>query len=68
MPVVHAVMTVAAAKYEHLAKDIELAMQQAVLDCMKRGVSLNDSETIKKAMLDAREEVLRRRDVTSGLG
>lgn len=35
------------------AKQIELAMSQAVTDCLARGVSIEDSVTIKAAMMDA---------------
>lgn len=42
-----------------LAKRIEQAMSQAVTDCLQRGVSIEDSVTIKAAILEARHRVLR---------
>jgi hypothetical protein len=41
------------------AKQIEAAMAQAVRDTLASGVSLSDSNTIRAAMLAARERVLR---------
>jgi hypothetical protein len=61
-------MVVSAAKYEHLAYDIEEAMRAAILQCLASGVSLNDSATIRKAMLDARQRVLRSQNVASSMG
>lgn len=42
-----------------LAKQVELAMSTAVLECLARGVSINDSPTIKAAMMAARQRVRR---------
>lgn len=39
------------------AKRIEQAMAQAVKDCLARGVPLEDSVTIRQAMMDARDAV-----------
>jgi hypothetical protein len=40
-----------------LAKRVEEAMSQAVTDCLAQGVSIEDSEVIKAAMLVARARV-----------
>jgi hypothetical protein len=39
------------------ARLIELAMADAVKDCVEEGVSLSDTETIKARMMAARERV-----------
>jgi hypothetical protein len=41
------------------AKQIEAAMSQAVREALASGASLSDSDTIRTAMLAARERVLR---------
>lgn len=58
--VVEAVAVMASVKQQPVrAKQIEAAMSAAVRECLANGVSLEDTETIKAAMLAARARVLR---------
>lgn len=60
--IVEAVAVMASVKQQPVrAKQIEAAMSAAVHDCLANGVSLEDTETIKAAMLAARARVLRGR-------
>jgi hypothetical protein len=58
--IVSAVATMAATKPNRgdLAKQIEDAMSQAVQDCLDKGISINEVEEIRAAMLEARLKVL----------
>lgn len=40
-----------------LAAKVQEAMSQAVTDCLNRGVSIDDSDMIKLAILEARHRV-----------
>lgn len=58
-PVIAAgVLTASAHRSVPMAHAIEQAMQQAVMECVARGVSMDDSATIQAAMLRARARVL----------
>jgi len=58
--VVQAVFTAASHKRVEVAAQIEAAMARAVAEHMAHGRDLNDSETLRAAMLDARNRVLGR--------
>jgi hypothetical protein len=58
--IVEAVATMASVKQRpDLARRIEAAMSAAVHECLANGVSLSDTDTIRAAMLAARERVKR---------
>lgn len=58
--IVEAVATMANVKQRpDLARRIEAAMSSAVHECLANGVSLSDTDTIRAAMLAARERVKR---------
>lgn len=58
--IVQAVLTAASHKRVETADQIEAAMARAVAEHMAHGRDLNDSETLRAAMLDARNRVLGR--------
>lgn len=43
--------------HDELAEAVEEAMAQAVTNCLAAGVSIEDSDTIRTAMQDARQRV-----------
>jgi len=59
--IVSAVFTSAGHRRVETAHEIEKVMQQAVRDHMAAGRDINDAETLRTAMLAARQRILDRR-------
>lgn len=49
---------VATLKRKTSSKAVEAAMSQAVVDALAKGISINDSETLRFMMSEAREKAL----------
>lgn len=56
--IVEATFVASAHKDITVAMEIEEAMAQAIKECMARGIDLNQTALIKKAMMNARNRVL----------